>query len=863
MKRIVLWAIGILFLSAFAVPEGEGDKMIRNMMLFSEKQPQEKVYLHTDRELYNAGERVWFRAYLVHSLSHKLSHLSRYVYVELVDRQDSVLQRIKIAWRDSVFAGYMPLPEELAQGDYFLRSYSYWMQNAGEDYICKKKIRVINPEDSRVQTQVIYEDTEEGRIARIRFFNSRQKKYTKVWVEYEQNGGLKTGRTDEEGNLRIKPDTGRVGSQVLVRFKDEEPFRFERTLYLLPQKKDFDVAFLPEGGHLLAGQSQLVAFKAIGTDGLSREVKGKLYNSKDEPIAWIQSTHKGMGFFELLAESGEHYYAVLSTADSLEKRFDLPEPQHEAIGIRVMMMRDRLTYRIQTSDSVSVPEDLYLLIHNRGYPILCEPAKTSGRGVIRLQELPEGVLHLVLLDSRGKVYSQRLCFIRHENRPEIRIRPDKPFYRIREGVNLEFSVQADSNRDLQGNFSIAVTDDSQCERDSLGDHILSNLLLTSDLKGYIEDPGFYFRDNRTSTRYYLDLLMLTQGWTRFQVEDIALGKYKKPEYYLERGQAISGKVKNFWGKEAVDANLVMLSTTGLVRLVKADSNGYFMIDNIAFPDSTKFLVQGRSRKGRRNVEVLVDEDRFLKPSGQQFFNEHTLAEEEDFYKKFMRDYYYDHGVKVYVLDEAVVKRKVVPKTYSFYDPIADYRLDSARLAALGDRDIRFVLQELPGVLWLNDSITRLGKRLYVSVNDFEERMEYVSNLQARDLVSICLIIPPTSYSMFGEKARNGALLITTNPNFVPRDIPRLNMAVFSLLGYQKKAEFYIPRYEVDSIRLALADRVDLRPTVYWNPDLHFDIHGKAHCFFNTSDSDGPYSVILEGILKDGTIVRKEEKIKLK
>lgn len=241
----------------------------------------------------------------------------------------------------------------------------------------------------------------------------------------------------------------------------------------------------------------------------------------------------------------------------------------------------------------------------------------------------------------------------------------------------------------------------------------------------------------------------------------------------------------------------------------------------------------------------------------------TSGKEDDFYRRFTKDYYYENGIKVYVLDEAVVQRKAAKKVYSFYDNVADYNLDSAKLASMAGQDMRLVLQELPGVDAWGDSLTRFGKPLHLLVNDFEEDYDYVLLLRPEDLLSISFIRPPMSQTFWGAAGENGAIVITTNPTFVPRDAPRLNMVTFSLLGYQKKAEFYMPRYDVDSVRMALADTVDYRSTVYWNPDVRIKGKGKSNCFFWTSDSGGPYTVTIEGILEDGTVCRQEKKIRLR
>lgn len=870
MNKIICFAAVLVILSAFTAPKNDSFpvRFIHNFVEFIKKRPQEKVYLHTDRDHYEVGDKVWFRAYLTDFIDHREADYSRFVYVELRDRQDSLYARVKISLQDSVYAGFLPLSTELSQGDYFVRAYTYWMQNAGDDYIFRKKIRVINPRDTKVQTEVICEETDKGKYAVIRFFNSRQEAYDKVFVEYTQQGKTKLGRTDENGKLRVKLDTVNYGKKILVRFKEETPFPYEHYLYLPDPNKDFDVTFMPEGGHLLEGCSQTVAFKAIGRDGLSREVSGYLTDENNTPISYLQTVHKGMGAFDLQVQPGKRYYAMLTSADSLQKRFELPIVEKKGIALKASVGTDVLGYMLIAADSAQISEPLYFVAHTRGILLWCRPISPGAKERIFIKDLPEGMLHLLVMNGKGEIYTERLCFIRKQGRPEIELQTDKSVYDVRDLVNLQMQIQTDSMRSLEGTFSVAITDDSKTERDLLQNNILSYLLLTSDLKGHIEEPAFYFKDFTIATRRYLDLLMLTQGWSRFDIQKIVNEDYDSLNYYLERGQAVSGKVKNFWGKEAKEANLILIARTGKIGTfwrVNADSSGRFVLDGIKFPDSTKFILQAKSHKGRRSVEVLIDEEKYLAPTVREPYGGKYSIQEDDFYKRFKKDYYYDNGVKVYVLDEAVVRRKVVPKYFSFFDQAADFNLDSTKLASMGVMNMKDVLGQIPGVYVDDKSVKRFGKELLLLVNEFEEEdLFYIFSFTPQELLSISFIGPPMAMSFWGEKkAKNGAILITTNPNFVHHRMPSLNLVSFSLLGYQQKAEFYVPRYEVDSVRLALADSTDLRTTIYWNPDIRTDAKGKAEFSFTTADGGGPYSVVIEGILSDGTICRKEQKIKLK
>ena len=139
-KKTLAGGIIILLIWAFALPE-KGDFTYffnKRLLDWVQRYPQEKVYLHTDRDHYEVGDKVWFRAYLLNAVAHTPSEWSRYVYVELRDLRDSLYARVKIAPQEGVYAGYLPLTKDLPQGDFVLRAYSYWMQNAGDDFIFRK-----------------------------------------------------------------------------------------------------------------------------------------------------------------------------------------------------------------------------------------------------------------------------------------------------------------------------------------------------------------------------------------------------------------------------------------------------------------------------------------------------------------------------------------------------------------------------------------------------------------------------------------------------------------------------------------------------------------------------------------------------
>ncbi|MCL2502309.1 MAG: TonB-dependent receptor plug domain-containing protein [Bacteroidales bacterium] len=96
--------------------------------------PQEKIYVHTDKPYYVAGEKIWFRAYVADATTHEPAPVSRYVYVELIAPLHEVITRVKIRPQEGAYHGHLSIPRDAPQGYYTLRAYTTFMLNQKEDY---------------------------------------------------------------------------------------------------------------------------------------------------------------------------------------------------------------------------------------------------------------------------------------------------------------------------------------------------------------------------------------------------------------------------------------------------------------------------------------------------------------------------------------------------------------------------------------------------------------------------------------------------------------------------------------------------------------------------------------------------------
>jgi len=876
MQRMILLIACITLFSSFQEDPPPVQKTAEAFATFA-RFPKEKVYLHTDKEVYRTGEEIWFRAYLLDATTNIPIILSRYIYVELMNQQDSVIRRLKIQEFDSVFHGSLTLPDSLPQGNYLLRAYTYWMQNEGTDHHFRKYIRIVNPQESRLNTRVTYTRNANGKLtAEIQVTNHLKEVVTDQTFLYEvdkrnKSGKTRSAKTNQEGVLRIPLDTDDYS--IHLYFKKDFPFRLNRRLYIPPQHTDFDVQFFPEGGSLLSGNRQRIAFKAIGQDGLGLDVTGHIYIDSII-VATVQSEHKGMGSFTIPVYADKNYHAKIRTSNGLEKTFSLPQVDTVGWGLSLSAKDSILTYRVMRGEQAIPPRDLQLIIHSRGIPLAILPITTS-QGKLHLLERPTGIAHAVLADTDGQVYSERLFFIPQRTRlPQLTITANKPYYDARERVDLtinpDFSVDT-----LLTSFSIAVVDSADSQAYTLADNIISNLLLTSDLKGHIEDPAYYFSDTSATITRHLELLMLTHGWSRFNVSDILKQRTPNKPYYLERGQALSGIVKNY--KERYNAKLLLRSTRDFIgKEFAIDSNNRFYRD-VAFVDGVRFSLGAIDLKlhQRSRLEIIFDQDKFL--PAQNFFpwNSEIQDEEEQFYQQSHQNYFIENGEKVYILDEIKVTKRMPKKTYSPFDHWADdhERFDSAQIANMKGDHLVDIIKQLPDIMVIGDRIHPISDRnvdIPVFVNRFHETFRYLEYYPTHFLLSVARIrgsvAATIAMSIFDDSIKakpykHGIIMVTTTKNYKwNKPLPK-HFVTIKPLGVTLPKEFYVPRYDVDSVRYR--KERDLRSTLYWNPALSFQAGKENKISFYTNDRRGAYTIIIEGVTREGVPVRKTKQITLK
>lgn len=846
----------------------------------------EKIYLQTDKPYYVAEDTIWLKVYVVNAQIHRPSP-SNFVYVELINQQDSVQNRIKIR-RDSMgFQGYLKLNKNLPVGEYALRAYTNWMRNESPEYFFQKNITIerikqapqiltmkyIPMEGNRLQAiaKYSYSDGTAIKDRRIDF------SYYKEGRKYRKNYSV----TNKEGEIRFNIRLNEKGTdkqKLIATIYDEKWIISHEQSFIIPTlKKDFDVQFFPESGTLLTEIPQTIAFKAVGSDGLSTHIKGKIMSEGGSEVAEINTQHNGMGRFPLWARKDSIYYAVVVNREGIEKKFRLPEAQSEGITLQLSRKGEYCIYSIENRTK-HLTDSLFLIAHTRGMiSIVKQLNENKRRGKFPLEHTPEGILNVAIVNQAGDVFCERMLYIKRGQRLIPQVKAHMPEYGKREKVKLEL------NTGQEGEFSISVTDTKVVKWDSLSNHIISQLLLKSEIKGHIEKPGYYFTNDNKAVNEHLDLLMLTQGWRRYNLPNILQQQVPEMKIPLERGQALSGRVKPFLRKKIKGAEVVGFTDKLKAIHAKVDTSGNYVFEGIEFPDSTAFTINAVNKKGKAKGIMIYPSPEIFPDTRNLFIpNPYHIEEMEEHLRLYKETYIQNDISKEIVLDDIVVTQKYISQTGKLageFAAYADYVVTDKTIEeeyknkSVADIIHTAIMQRFPGITMVEeDHFLYRGKPLRFAVDmkliQYDELRFYMAEEIAsisffKEASEVPLYVPIHDEFITAQMNKyRGVILIELKKGGTAHYFrPSLGLATLYPLGYQKPAEFYSPKYDVpDSLQ---TDKTDFRTTIYWNPQIQTDSTGHAEVSFYTTDMKHDMEYILEGITENGIPCRATGRIKVK
>jgi len=760
-----------------------------------------------------------------------------------------LMYRVMVRPTDGVFSGHLSLIDYVPTGNYTLRAYTQYMENLGDDYFFKKNIRIEN---------------------------------------------LATP-------INQQRPTANIGML----------------------KDDFAVSFYPEGGNLLEGVLCKVAFKALNINGYPEIISGMLMDEDGVEIASVETFHAGMGVVAYIPEAGKRIYLTCKNIHGLEKQFELPQPTPRAYSLSVHSSDNDLL--IEVNRSVDAPDiPCFLLAHCRGAVLyFSEWEKEDGGIVFDAEEFPSGIIQFVLFDEQMNPLSERMVFSKNYDETKVGFETDKAFYAKREKVVSTLSLPSTpSGKVGGGNFSVAITDDQDIAIDSLTT-ILSSLLLSSELRGYIENPAYYLQDN-TKSAIALDYLMMTHGWRRYHIPDIVKDNPNPPQIPFQLSQKISGQVRSLLRSRPVtDSEILVMVEGGDMGVTSTDQNGRFMFQNFEYPDSTSFFIQALGRRESDRVELVFDGETFPKPihAMQSPYSPPSLSEvggaiTEDmenepepnaFIVKAEQFARYDDDMWMIQLDEIEVTARSIerakpPRLQQGFNMLSDATIEREEFESWNPLNLTDLLQQMGGISFTNGLIrmrgtTDLGESVIPQTSLMtedgkevvpdpllpssplividgmevprevfmtgEDHASILDNLISIYDVESVDVFKGANTAIYGMKGGNGVISITTRRRSSENVLQRqqMNITAYTPLGYQTPVAFYSPDYEtLESRYLTIPD---YRTTIFWKPDVILSENEDEVTFeFYTSDFLTTYSVVIEGLTKNGRIVRQVEKIRV-
>lgn len=611
-----------------------------------------------------------------------------------------------------------------------------------------------------------------------------------------------------------------------------------------------DLQFCPESGRLIAGLPARVAFKAIGTNGLGIGVKGTIADDSGTVIERFESSHLGMGSVSFTPEAGKSYKANVIFADGSKNNLDLPLPVSKGIALSVnndSLPKAEVKILSNTAYYNENKGKGYTLLIYSGGSATTVPIKLDSPAIslnILKRRLHTGIASITLFSDVNEPLCERLIFVQNYDKLNLNVTTDKGSYATREKVSIKLNVKTRADSAAMGHFSVAVIDESKVPvNENEETTILSNLLLTSDLKGTVEQPNYYFNTITSEKLKELDLVMLTHGYRRFEWKQVLNNSDQSLAYQPEKSLEITGQVKNLSGRPLPKASVALISfEPKSLTSTMANDKGEFVFDHLSFTDSARFVLQAVNAKGGNKTKLsynLYEAPSCSSPVSTYLpdneipvaYLENNEKQQEELNKPGLG--------RSRLLKEIKIKaKKSIPTPNPKYG-IPDQVVSGNKILYGGQLSTR-----LAGLIHFHQ---HFNKPVLVVWNGVEMPRNFdINSINTGSIESIEVFT-----NALGPDYDN-VLSINTTFGLQTKDMIVTGILPITVQGYQKVREFYSPKYESG----ITYNHPDLRTTIYWKPELITDKNGNASFDFYNADGIGTYRIVIEGIDEKGNLARQ-------
>lgn len=849
---------------------------------YSAAHAQEKIYLHLDKYSYAAGETIWFKSYTTIGVHNLFSGLSGIAYVELINPSNKIVNSLTIPLLMGVGLGDIALSDTITEGSYRLRAYTNWMRNEGESYFYDRTIQIANGRSDNVTTSTSVETVGSENVYSIALKTLSGVSLGRIKVNYEvvhdgKSVSKKKVDSDEMGVVKIPVSDKYPNGVINLKFTNIDQKSVNKQIKLFTKNEQASVSLLPEGGKLISERINNLGIKSVNNKGKGIKAKVVFISNKDT-VGLSETNHLGMGAVNLFLADTTALKVTAFFEDGTQK--DIIFPKIETSGYSLIVNnnhKEKAYAQITASQDLIDNSELYFVVHHLGEVMFVSKQKVNKEEfvfVLDKKNLPNGVITLSILNNKFLPIAERPIFNYNErNVLKGEIQLNKPDFKIREKVEVELMVGTAADSLRLGAFSASVVYLSKIKDDyAVAPNIVSSLLLSSDLKGYIESPGFYFGEEVKTLD--LDFLMLTQGWRNIDWK--MLDASEKAVYEVEKSLKISGYTKKLGrSKPEPNAKVQLLSTKNFMDFIDTTSNeeGYFEFDKLLFPDSVKFLISAKTGdKGKNNIDITFN----AKTPAEILQNKNEAEVIWDVNKEYssqtlaLKQYFSElegKGLKekAVEIEEVVVTRerpKAAPNSSNLNGSgNADQIITAEDLSTCPTLEM-CLAGRLMGVTWQNGVPynTRGNVEMQVVLDGMFIESDQISMINTTDVESVEVLRNSNYTAIYGMNGGNGLIIITSKTG-----LSAMNSRSFSpkgLLSIQPQGiyvnkTFYKPEYDVEG---GLKFNNDVRTTIHWEPSIVTSKEGKAKFEFFTSDEKGKYLLTIEGIDLNGKILHKQMNI---
>lgn len=849
---ILYFIIRIPFpLSAFPISQEEkkADSLYQNLSLFSALNPQEKVYLHFDNTSYFMGESIWYKANIVNAETLIPNVRSKVLYVDLFNQEGVIVKRNRHYIEEGMCSGSFYLPDTLNAGYYEVRAYTAWMLNF-------------------------------GRIASVHL--------TEMFL-HKDGSLLNELKNVEKRTSEVPSIFSRVFPVYNTIENEEYPTKQMRTRprinrsYPKEEKQSIIVEFYPEGGHLIEKVNNRIAFELRDKEGKIASPKYIFIETNANIILdSLHIIHNGRGTFNI----DQRYWEIglrnchLTVSDQNKRyEFPLPIPEKAGVALQADIKESRIDIQVLSRNIVS---PLFITLQQGGHPVRYQPLGINDHFQLSFNtdSLQQGVHQLTVFDHTGQILADRLFFVWKQEMALITLQDNtiKDKHQPYHPKKCSFKIEDKNGKRLpKTSFSVAVRDNDMEDLHYSSGNILTNLLLSSEIRGFILSPEYYFESQDSHHRKALDLLMMIQGWRRYDWQTMAGVKTFKPHYPMEqklqvkgtvyKRRSSNGKLKK-WKKEVFVRCQICYPNGYTYDAVQQTKNGDFSFDVVQIYGKHPMFIQ--AYKAEDKIKKGLD----YHNKGDAFFYNHYVCKDRVFPPQPKQyDYYETHEKELSTfsfleqsIDQVTIKERGKIKIdfskpdfcYDFIE-IIDYMNDFGYEYNRSTFTIPFYITELisplkgimPGVIHIcsgnDNNIEQYYPDEHLSASDKFRRREILS---FKRLKNICGYYDIRDRSRFIGKTEIHSGEWIFYVNYTQRTekeyLPDMVGDRCYFYGYAPPVQFYSPDYS--SI---LPDKPDYRRTLYWNPNVKTDENGNASIQFYNNSTCKKMIISAEGITKDG------------